>query len=58
MKKAAGKTGGYVTSVRLVRELAYSARDLALKNEKAGLPMDSLSKILNAALAEYLKRRA
>lgn len=56
MKKAR-QTGGYVTSVRLDRELAYEARDLALKNEKAGSADDSLSKILNRALADYLKKR-
>lgn len=57
-KKAPTKAGGYVTSVRLDRDLAYQARDLALRNEKAEQPDDSLSKILNRALAEYLKKRA
>ena len=58
MNKSTDKAKGYVTSVRLDRDLAYEARDLALKNEKAGRATDdSLSKILNRALAEYLKKK-
>jgi hypothetical protein len=59
-KKAPGEKGGggYVTSVRLDRDLAYQARELALSNERSKQPDDSLSKILNRALAEYLKKRA
>lgn len=46
-----------VTSVRLDRDVAFRARQLALRNKRDGEPEATLAAILNVALAEYLKKR-
>ena len=60
MKKATGNTGHFpVTSVRIDPALVDKAVALARKNKRAGRrDADALYKIMNAALAEYLKKGA
>jgi hypothetical protein len=44
-------------SMRLDPELLYRAEKLALENKRAGLADRTTSKVVNTALAEYLKAK-
>lgn len=59
--KAAPTEGGKVTfpptTMRLDPELVYRAEKLALENKRAGAPEKTISKVVNAALAAYLKAK-
>ena len=58
MKKPTPKPTSFPpTSVRLDPDLLYVAEKLALENKRAGLPDKTMSKVVNAALAKYLKGR-
>ena len=62
MKKRVAKTttasaSWPVTSVRIDPDLAYRARQLALKNKRDRQPESTLAAILNVALAEYLLKK-
>lgn len=59
MKKDTGRTATVYppTTMRLDPELVYRAKRLALENAREGRPEDGLSKVLNAALRDYLRKR-
>ena len=46
------------TSVRVDPDMLYRARGLALKNKRDGLEESTFSKVVNAALSDYLKKRS
>lgn len=45
------------TTMRLDPELVYRAEKLALENKRGGAPEKTISKVVNAALAAYLKAK-